>query len=429
MRILIIGAYGLIGGFVTARLLRDGHTVLGAGRDVAAAKRRAPKVEWVEADLATMDAVAWAPLLSDVDAVVNCAGALQDSPRDNLRAAHITGLSTLAAACVTAGVRRFVQVSAAGVETGPGAFSRTKQVADELLRGFDLDWVILRPGLVLAPSAYGGSALLRGLAGFPGVIPAGHASSVVQVVSIEDLAEAVVRAIQPGSRGRITCDLVAPELTTAADILEALRAWLGFKPAPVLVAPPALMRFGAWAADTLAWLGWRSPMRTAALTQLAAGVRGEATDGARQLGFAPRGLEAILADWPSGVQERWFARLYFVKPLTLATLAAFWIASGLIGLAHRDAAAQVLTQAGLDGAIARGFVMAGGLADIALGLLVCGRRTAPLALKGMLVVTAAYLFGATLWRPDLWADPMGPLVKTLPAAILAVAALAMMDER
>lgn len=47
----------------------------------------------------------------------------------------------------------------------------------------------------------------------------------------------------------------------------------------------------------------------------------------------------------------------------------------------------------------------------------------------MVAITAAYLAGATVWRPDLWADPLGPLVKVVPAALLAVVALAMLEER
>lgn len=44
-------------------------------------------------------------------------------------------------------------------------------------------------------------------------------------------------------------------------------------------------------------------------------------------------------------------------------------------------------------------------------------------------MTAAYLMGATLFRPDLWLDPLGPLLKTLPAAAAALVALAILDER
>lgn len=429
MRVLVIGAYGLIGGYVTARLLRDGYEVVGVGRDIAGPARRMPRVNWVRADIAAMDASAWRGLLKGAEAVVNCAGALQDSPRDNLKAVHVAAIATLAEACVVAGVRRFVQVSAAGVERGQGAFGRTKLEADTALSRTDLDWVVLRPGLVLAPAAFGGSALLRALAGFPGFIPLIHARSVVQVVSVEDLAEAVARAVRPDGPARIICDLAAAEPTSLAELVSALRAWLGLTPAQVVALPSAMGRLAAWVADALAWLGWRSPMRSASIEQLAAGVHARSADGPQLLGVTPQSLPEILEAWPSSVQERWFARLYLAKPLILGALAVFWVVSGVIGLVRHDAAAQVLVRAGFDVAPAQALAVGGAIVDLVIGALICVRRTAPAALIGALVVTAAYLAGASLWRPDLWTDPLGPLIKTLPAAVLAGVALALMDER
>lgn len=429
MRILVIGAHGLIGGYVSARLVRDGHAVVGAGREIATARRRMPMVQWVTVDLATFDSAAWRSLLEGTDAVINCAGALQDGPRDSLHAAHVNGLQALAEACVEAGVRRFVQISAVGVDGHAGAFNRTKCEADNTLRATNLDWVILRPGLVLAPAAYGGSALLRGLAAFPGIIPAVHADVVVHVVSVDDVAEAVARAAAPETSGRITVDLVALQSTTLGQVLEALRAWLGMTPASIWSIPPIMAQSGAKLADALAWLGWRSPMRTAAVAQLAGGVRGEVGDCVRKLGFRPRELPYILAEWPSGVQERWFARLYFIKPVALTVLAAFWIASGLIGIVSRGAAVQALTSAGTTTGVDQAFVLGGGIVDVVLGVLVCVRRAAPTALRGMILVSAGYLAGSLIVRPDLWIDPLGPMVKVIPAAVLALATLAMMDER
>jgi hypothetical protein len=74
-------------------------------------------------------------------------------------------------------------------------------------------------------------------------------------------------------------------------------------------------------------------------------------------------------------------------------------------------------------------VIGGSLVDLLLASLVCFRRSAPTALRGMIVVTLAYLAAASVWAPTLWSDPLGPLVKSVPAAFLALAALAMMDER
>lgn len=429
MRVLVTGAYGLIGNHVCARLLRDGNHVIGVGRDTVQARRRMPRIQWRQADLARMTAQDWLPILDGVDAVVNCAGALQDSPRDNLAALHVDGVIALARACEGAGIRRFVQISAVGVTTGDGAFSRTKLAADTAIAALDLDWIILRPALVLAPAAFGGSALLRGLAACPLAIPAIHADAVVQVVSVEDVSDAVARALRPGSPNRFTCDLGAPEPTRLHDILGALRGWLGLPPAPVLRVPVAAGRAAASVADALAWLGWRSPMRTAAITQLSQGVRANAEDAPRLLGLHPRALPDILDGSPSGVQERWFARLYFAKPLILATLAAFWIVSGVIGLLRLHAAASVLTDAGMGEGIALLQVIIGAFVDLAVGAAICHRRTAAAGLWAAIAVTAAYLLGATAFRPDLWSDPLGPLVKIIPAAALALCALAILDER
>jgi uncharacterized protein YbjT (DUF2867 family) len=429
MRILVVGAYGLIGSYVTARLLAEGCEVTGVGREVSSARRRFPQVRWVQADLRRMDAASWAPMLDGVEAVVNCAGALQDSPRDDLLAVHAKATAALAEACAAAGVGRFVQISAVGVERGRTAFERTKLAADEALKASGLEWVILRPGLVLAPAAYGGSGLLRGLAALPIAMPAANPDAVVQVVSVEDVAEAVAQSVMPGAPARYVCDLAAAETTRLRDVLSALRAWLGLRSAPVWPVPGLVARAAGMTADGLAWLGWRGPMRTAALRQLEAGVTGGAQDAENRLGLSVKGLDAILAGWPAGVQERWYARLYFLKPAAPAVLAAFWAVSGLVGLTEGAAAARLLIDAGFVGGAARTAVLAGSLVDLGLAALVCARPTARLALRGMILVTVAYLAAATFWLPQLWADPLGPLVKSIPAALLAALALAMMDER
>lgn len=427
MRILVVGAYGLIGGYVTARLLAEKHSIIGVGRDVATAKRRFPAAQWVAADLRAMTTAEWEPLLAGVDAVVNCAGALQDSPRDDLEAVHQRAVSALAHACRAKGVRRFVHVSAVGVESGRDRFRQTKRAADEVLRSTDLEWVILRPAVVLAPAAYGGSALLRGLAAFPGYIPVLNPDAVIQTTDVEDITEAVVRSLD--GPARFTCDLTASELTRVQDILVALRGWLGLPPATVIALPRWIGRLGAALADSVAWLGWRSPMRSAALAQLSAGVRGRSSDAMEQLGFHPRELAEWLERRPSGVQERWYARLYFLKPLVIAILAAFWAISGIVGFVSQAAAVRLLTDVEMSRTAAETFVLAGSVADLALAVLVIFRRSAPLALKGMVLLTVAYLAGATFWLPHLWSDPLGPLVKSIPAAALALVALAIMDER
>ncbi len=352
---------------------------------------------------------------------MNCAGALQDGARDDLAAVHAAAIESLAAA-LPAGVL-IVHISAPGVSAASStAFYRSKARGDGAIRSSGKPSVILRPGVVVSPEAYGGTALLRALAGFPGLIPAVRPESTIQTVALDDVVAAVRAAVSgsipPGS------DLVLGEAhpKRLAEVLGMFRQWLGLPPAPLLTIPAPLARLVSLAADLAGHAGWRSPLRSTALTVAAEGVSG-------QPGWPCRSLAETLAAMPATVQERWFARLYLLKPVGLLTLSGFWLASGVIGLWQWDEAALTLRAAHFTASSALALVVCGSIADIALGLAVLVRRTMPLALWGMIGLTLAYLASATLWAPQLWADPLGPLVKTLPAAMLALVMLAIEPER
>ena len=64
--------------------------------------------------------------------------------------------------------KKFIQISAAGVsEDASTEFFRSKARGDAALAATDLDFVILRPALVIGSQAYGGIALLRAAAANP----------------------------------------------------------------------------------------------------------------------------------------------------------------------------------------------------------------------------------------------------------------------
>ena len=433
MRVLVIGAYGLIGSAVVNDLLAHGVEVVGLGRDTAQASRALPGARWVRADLSALTTIdAWLPVLRDCqpEAVVNCAGVLQHSARDNVFAVQADAISALIAACEALVIRRFVQISAprAGIDADT-AFMRSKGVADAALTASTLDWWVLRPGLVLAPQAYGGSAMLRALAAMPLVIPVVHADCEVQTVAVSDVATAtrhcLVGALPAGRR----FDLVEATPHTLAEVVTALRAWLGLPPAPVLRLPQMLARTVAMVADGLACLGWRSPLRTTAMRELAHGVTGDARAWEAASGMRLQGLGETLQRMPSTVQERWFARLFLLKPVVVFTLAMFWLVTAAVTVINPTPALALLASAGLTGATAKLIAFGGAVLDALLGCAILHRRTLGAAALGMIAVTAVYLVGATIVLPALWADPLGPLVKPIPAALLALGLLAIADDR
>ncbi|MCJ2128931.1 SDR family oxidoreductase [Methylobacterium sp. E-045] len=432
MRILVLGGYGLIGSAVVTRCLAAGHAVTGLGRDVRSARRRHPDADWIERDIAGLVAPEdWTTILTGFDAVVNCSGALQDGPRDDVRAVQAVAMRALFACCRRLDIRRVVQVSAAGAShDAPTEFMRSKAEADTALAALDCDWVILRPGLVLAPVSYGATGLIRGLASLPVACTGMHSLRPIQTVHVEEVARAVLLAVEGGIAARALYDLVEERGYTLPDIVAAYRAWLGRPPAWLALPVPSwLLGVGFRMGDLVGRLGWRTPIRTTALRQIEAGIGGDPSAWERAAGSPPSSLSESLRRMPSGVQERWFGRLWLLKPAILVTLSLFWLLSGLIALTHLDAAMAAMTAHGIDAATARVTVLAGILVDLALGAAILVRRTMPLAALGMAAMTGIYLFFGSAIAAGLWLDPLGAYLKTLPGAMLALVAYALADER
>jgi uncharacterized protein YbjT (DUF2867 family) len=430
--VLVLGAYGLIGAALVRALQHAGHSVVGLGRSTRQATRAFPSLRWVMLDLATMRAPeAWHRHLEGIDVVVNAAGALQDGLKDNLSAVHDSAICTLVDACASAPEILFVQISAPGATlTADTEFARSKARADAHLKDSALNWIILRPGIVIGADAYGGTALLRMLAAVPLVQPLVFADRPLQTVALFDVAAAVGDAVAGKVTPGTDVDLVEADTHTLAETVARFRQWLGYAPARATVSLPAWLGYAiAGLADVLGRLGWRSPLRTTALKVIDQGVRGNPLPWRSLAGAELRSLDETLADLPSTIQERWFARLYLLLPFVVVILALFWIASGAIGLWRLDAAANVLAETPLPDALARLTVLAGGIADLTLGVAIVVRRWARPACLGMIALTAAYLMAGTLLTPDLWADPLGPFVKTLPGAFLALVAWAILEER
>ncbi len=430
MRVLLLGATGLIGSAVAARLGTAGHEVVGVARGVDSAARRVPVARWIALDLrAIRGPEDWLPHLAGIDAVLNCAGTLQDNGRDSTARVHAEAPAALWAACERAGVRRVLQMSAMGVDR-PAAteFMRTKQAGDAALAASGLDWVILRPSVVLGRQAYGGSALIRGLAALPCAIPVKEAGAV-DAVQLDDVAETVLRMIEPGAPSRVAFDMAGPERLEFADVVARYRAWLGWKPAWTLRVPGFAMALAWRLGDLAAWFGWRPPVRTTARIELARGSTGDNAVWRELTGMTPTPLKTALAASPAGVQDRWFAQLFLLKPVVVIAFALFWLLTGLITLGPGRAEAIRLTEATAAAPWAWELVVGGALFDVLMGVLLLHRRTIRPALIVAFIGTAGYLLAGTMLMPELWADPLGRLLKIVPVMVLNLVCLAMLDER
>lgn len=429
MRVLILGGSGFIGFEVCRALLERGHRIAALARSPRQQERRLPDAEWVGGDLRAMQTPADWALLGRFDAVVNCAGALQDGAGDDVVRVQQGAMLALYAAAAATGTRLIVQVSAR--TDGPGAeraFLSSKRRADEDLRTSGAPFVILRPAVVIGRNAYGGSALLRALAAAPWRIPLVHPDTPMQFVGMGDVVEAVADALDGRIPAGSDIPLASPQTLPLREAVAQHRAWLRLPPARTLAVPPPLAKPIAALADLLGWLGWRSPLRSTAM-DIAAGGAIAARQGALPNRKPPASLAEVLAANPAGVQDLWFARLYLLKPIIFGVLSLFWLLSGLIALARYDQSSAMLAAATGSPMVAGTLIVVTSLADMLLACMVVVRRYARPALIGMMVLSVGYLAVATVLAPHLWADPLGPLVKVPPSIVLAAVALAILDER
>jgi uncharacterized protein YbjT (DUF2867 family) len=429
LRILVTGASGLIGSAICARLIADGHAVVGAGRPGGSPLPQGLAGE-VLVDMARQArAEDWAPHLKDIDAVVNCAGLLQAGAAGSPSALHIAGVDALFAACEAAGIRRVVQISALGVsEDSPTEFTKSKYVGDAALTERDLDWVILRPSVVLGRQAYGGSALIRGLAALP-VFPIISESAPLQVVALDDVVDTVAFFVKPDAPSGLTLELAGPERLSFEEIVAAYRRWFRWPPAKTIRLPDAIGRTIFKLGDLAGALGWRPPVRSTARKELLRGSVGDPDPWTKATGIAPRSLKQMLDTTPPSVQERWFAKLFFLKPLILIVFAAFWLVSGLIALGPGYREGVLIMLAAGTGAWAVPIVIGGALADIVLGLAMLYRPTAKPALIAAFVLCILYLVFGTYLAPGMWATPVGVFPKVVPIMALNLVILAMLDDR
>ncbi|RCK57115.1 SDR family oxidoreductase [Microbacterium sorbitolivorans] len=153
-RVLIIGGHGKVAMRLAPLLVERGDEVTSLIRNPDHAYEvgqtgASPQV----ADIESLDEAALAEVFRGHDAIVWSAGAGGGDPQ-RTRAVDLDAAVRSMTAAADAGVSRYVMVSYLGSSRDHGipednsfyAYAEAKSIADEHLRGTDLEWTILAPG-------------------------------------------------------------------------------------------------------------------------------------------------------------------------------------------------------------------------------------------------------------------------------------------
>ncbi len=415
-RVLLLGADGFIGRHIAAALRDAGYAPLCVARRTSALAAQGYEVLRADlTDTSTHDTAFWQPHLAEAVGVVNAAGLL-DASEAAFEAVHV--LAPRAIHTALHKDAQIVLISAIGIEADT-PFGRWRRAGEALLDQAPCPSTILRPGLVMGETSYGGTSLLRAMAAMPFVTPVvGDGTQRVNPMHAADLAGLVVQTLSGPPDG--TVEVGGAESLSLAELTTRLRGWMGQPPVPVLRMPLPLAR-GFGRIGSLLKLG---PISAVAVDQLAHGIESTPPPEGRT-----RGVSEFLAARPAGTQDLWHARLFLLKPTVRLVLALMWLVSGLLGLFLPSATVLGSVDTDLPDMAALALGRLGGLVDLGIAAALLAAWRLRLLAWVQVAMVAGYTVALSVLDPPLWLDPFGALLKNLPILLLILIHRVLEEER
>lgn len=272
MKVLVTGGTGVVGQAAVTELVRRDHEVRllsrNADEDVGQWKHN---VEAWPASVGDTESVRGSA--EGCDVVLHAAGIVAESPPESTFASvNVQGTVNMLREGERAGVGLFIYVSSLGADDGESDYHKSKHAAEEHVRNFGGNWIVLRPGNVYGPGDEVVSLLLKMFRTLPAIPVINGGDDKFQPLWVDDLAMAIAAAVgRPDLNGR-TLDLAGTEQTSTNDLIERFTRIT--RRDPVRVPVPGFLAAGGTAVADL--IGLPLPVNEGQITMLREGnvIRG-----------------------------------------------------------------------------------------------------------------------------------------------------------
>ncbi len=289
--VTVFGGTGFLGRRVVRHLLGQSLLVRIASRH----PERVPSfsggaaLQAIRADINGEAAVAAA--VAGAYGAVNAVSLYCERGTETFHALHVKAAERLARQAQRAGLARLVHVSGIGADAASASpYIRSRGEGELAVQAAFANAIVVRPGVMFGQDGAFLNTLVKLLKRFPAYPMFGRGLTRLQPVSVEDVAEAIGRCLQPAAANQLTYELGGPGIYTYEELLKAIADRLGRR--PILFSVP----FPIW--HSLARIAERLPGSPLSRTQVelmetdtvvSAGMPGFAA-----LGIAPQPIEHAL---------------------------------------------------------------------------------------------------------------------------------------
>jgi nucleoside-diphosphate-sugar epimerase len=210
MKIAITGGTGFIGRHLAQRLATEGHEVVLLARSDRDNAKNASRMKFVAGDLS--DVTVLAEAFSGCDAVAHCAGINREIGEQTYQKVHVEATRNVVTAAKQAGIRKIILMSFLRARAGCGsAYHESKWAAEEIVRNSELDYTIIRAGVVYGRGDHMLDHLSHALYTFPLFAMVGMKEKAIRPLAIEDLVVILRAAIVDGRMKRQTIAVTGAE--------------------------------------------------------------------------------------------------------------------------------------------------------------------------------------------------------------------------
>jgi uncharacterized protein YbjT (DUF2867 family) len=293
--IVVFGGTGFLGRRVVWRLRKAGFSVRVASRHPDRAHRLFGsddlQLRSVEANIHDEQSIADA--LAGAYGVVNAVSLYVEHGRETFHSVHVEAAQRLANQARRAQVEQLAHVSGIGSDAGSSSLYIRKRGEGELaVRAAFADTILIRPAVMFGPDDSFLTSILKLLSRLPIYPMFGRGLTRLQPAYVEDVAEAIARALDRKDAHATTFEFGGPRVYSYEELLRVIAHEANLK--PVLVPIPfAVWRTLAWFAEML-----QSPPITRNQVELMQvdNVWSPEMPGFEDLGISPRSLEEILQE-------------------------------------------------------------------------------------------------------------------------------------